>query len=1004
MVLLCMVWLSLLPVMGQQQPAGYWLQHFTDENGLPQNSVKAIAQDGNGFIWLTTEAGLVRFDGHRFLTFEKSVIPITNNRIRGFVPAVGQDQGNSHYQFYALSEKNECIGILGNGLVRVDTNFYSKYKKYNPFAGNEFRYNSILASLPAQYPVDPSREHYFTPSDNGTYYLWHKKGITCYQRGKRSFTSEGPFRQFFLIGSLPYAVDASGKFTTVGEKKRDVIIEGDILTNSQFPKKGIPELFWNNVSRQAFLYLNKCFYSLKPSPSGHLTTSLLLKDFDLDDLRIITALFDENSGVLFLGSTTKGLLVFKKNDFHTQRLNEDNADNVYYAQVAGPGRSVLTSQGYLFSSVAGETHISASRVSPFMEKFGYKFALVQNQDKTLWMGIGFDLYKLDQTGRRVLEHVRMPEKAKSFFLDPEGKLWVGCDSDAIYTIVRSGASYIPRRMFRLGVSGIWIMGREDPETMLVGTEDRLFRLNMHTGTSQAVKPFENIGVRSFYTTRDGSWITTYGNGIYLLKKDKVVKFPLDHDRILATAHCIVEDKKGFFWISTNRGLFQVAKKQLLDYASGKSEQVYYLYYDKRDGFETNEFNGGCQPCALTLPDGTVSLPSMDGLVWYKPEAISAALPVHNIFVSAVQEDTKELEVKDTLEISRDFEQLRLSVTTPYLGNQKNIRMYYSLAGEGRTVNWLPVNQDYIITVPRIPHGDYTLKIRNVAGFGTNDYTYKTVHLHIPRAWYETWWFRALVVMAGAGLFLMSVRWRSAHLVRKEREASLIRHYRVISQIIAAVNHDIQTPLHYIGFSLRQFNAFVHKQTGVDPLIVRMSDETLDTSQRLNTLTKNILNYIKLQSKSPAERRDMHGVHVDELVRSVTELFSGIAAHREVRIEKVIDPALTVYTDPNLLSIIIHNLIDNALKVSQSQIRITAGMDGGRTQITIEDDGGGIPQDQLSWLNKNYRSYEDWMHASQNPGQKGVGLVIVKDLCVLLGIEIIVQVPGEKNTVIQLVLG
>ncbi|HWV28731.1 MAG TPA: hypothetical protein VN038_03715, partial [Dyadobacter sp.] len=44
-------------VSAQQAPEGYWLQRFTDENGLPQNSVKAIAQDCNGFIWLTTEAG-----------------------------------------------------------------------------------------------------------------------------------------------------------------------------------------------------------------------------------------------------------------------------------------------------------------------------------------------------------------------------------------------------------------------------------------------------------------------------------------------------------------------------------------------------------------------------------------------------------------------------------------------------------------------------------------------------------------------------------------------------------------------------------------------------------------------------------------------------------------------------------------------------------------------------------------------------------------------------------
>jgi hypothetical protein len=847
--------------------------------------------------------------------------------------------------------------------------------------------------------VDTSTWLYFAGLDNGIYYIWYKDAVSGYRRGKRFFTNKGPFREFFLIGTSPYAVDSQGKYHALGEDARQVGIEGDIEKNSRFGGADAPKLFWNNISRQAFLYLNKCVYSLKPSLSGNLTTSLILKDFDFDNLTIVTAFFDENSGSLFLGSLTKGLLLFKKHDFYIQRLNEANADNVYYAQVAGPGRSLLTAQGYLFSS--NDKATVAKRVSPFMEQFGYKFALAQNQDSTLWIGVGFELYKLDRTGQKKLAFVRMPEKAKSLFVDPAGKLWVGCDSNAIYSLRQSGNKYVPQLRFRLNVKGILIMGRQDENTMLVGTETSFHRLNTTTGSFQTIKPFDNMTVRSFYTTRDGTWITTYGNGFYLLKGNKIVKFPLDDGRFLATSHCIIEDKKGFLWISTNRGLFQLAKRQLLDYAAGRAKQIYHLYYDKRSGFATNEFNGGCQPCALRLTDGTVSLPSMDGLVWYKPEAIRAELPVHDIFVSSVQQDARELRVKDTLEISRDFEQLRLTVTTPYLGNEKNVRMYYSLSGEDRDENWLPVDKDFVISVPRVPHGDYTLKIRNVKGFGVNDFTYKTVHLHIPRAWYETWWFRALMVVSAGGLFFLSVRWRSAWHIRKEREASLIRHYRVISQIIAAVNHDIQTPLHYIGFSLKQFNAFVHKQSNVDPLIVRMSDETLDTSQRLNTLTRNILNYIKLQSKSPEARRDMGPVNVGELVSSVSELFSGIAAHREVCIQKVIDPALTVHSDPNLLSIIIHNLIDNALKVSQSKIIITGSIDRGRRKITIADDGGGMPQEQVAWLNKKYKSYEDWLHASQNPGQKGIGLVIVKDLSVLLGIEIIASVKDEKNTVIVL---
>lgn len=279
-----------------------------------------------------------------------------------------------------------------------------------------------------------------------------------------------------------------------------------------------------------------------------------------------------------------------------------------------------------------------------------------------------------------------------------------------------------------------------------------------------------------------------------------------------------------------------------------------------------------------------------------------------------------------------------------------------------------------------------------------------MHLRVPRAWYETWWFRSLVLAMMAGLFFVSVKWRTAHLAKKEREASLIRHYRVISQITAAVNHDIQTPLYYIDYALKLFNDYLHKQGPVDPLMLRLSDETLNTSQRLNARTKNILDYIKLQSKSAAARTDMATVDVYELVSTVSDLFAAIAAYREVLIQSTVAPGFTVHSDRNLLSIVIHNLVDNALKVCQSEISVSSVAENGQKQILIGNDGKALPEELAGWLNRNYRSYEEWVYASRHPGRKGIGLVIVKDLCVLLGIGITATSPRENCTLIRLTFG
>ena len=1000
-VLVCLSGFLTGPVAGQEQsPQGYWLQHFTDENGLPQNSVKAIARDKNGFVWLTTEAGVVRFDGHRFITFDKSVIPISTNRIRGFVPSVAG--GHERHEFYALSENNEYIGVLANGLTSVDTTFYRDYQKRNPLVPTEGRHNSILASIPVQLLPNPYSEHYFAAADDQTHYIWRKEQVTCFQLGKQIYTARGPFHDFILIGKKPYGIDSKGNFITIGKTSRNAAIEGDITLNPHYrTDDNHPRLFWNNISRQAFLYLNNSLYILQPTANGNIETKLVLSGFDFDNQSIAAIYLDEKSRFLFLGSITKGLFLFKKESFQTHKLLSDNADNVYYAQVPGRNGSVLTAQGYLFGTNADGSGVTARKVSPFMENFGYKFAMARNRDSTFWFGIGSTLYKLDRTGQKILASVKMPDSASSLYIDSTGRLWIGCDSDALFTLDESQGKYTPRRVFKLASKGVMIIDRENAETLFLGTSTGLYRLNTRTGISRLIIPLKNVTIRSFYTTPDGTWITTYGNGFYLLKKNKLIRFPLDSDRFLATSHCIIEDRNGFFWITTNRGLFQVAKKRLLDYAADNRKPVFYLYHDKQSGFETNEFNGGCQPCALTLADGTVSLPSMDGLVWYKPEAISPELPDKAIFINSIQEDERELGVKDKLEISRNFDQLRLTVATPYMGNSRNIQMHYSLSGEGRSEKWTAVNTDFIIPISKVPYGDYTLKIRKVSGFKANDYIYKTVYFHIPPAWYETWWFQSLIAVALAGLFFISVRLRTANLLKKEREANLIRHYRVISQVIAAVNHDIQTPLHYIGYSLKQINAYLHKQNASDPLITRMSDESLNTSQRLGTLTKNFLDYIKLQSKTASARREMSTFAVSQLVSDVSELFAAIATFRDISIRNTIDPEFTIHSDRSLLSIIIHNLIDNALKASQLEILVSAAIENGRKRIMIENDGGGIPDDQAGWLNKNYKTYEDWLRASQHPDQKGMGLVIVKDLCVLLGIDIAATVTQDNKTLIVL---
>ena len=84
--------------------------------------------------------------------------------------------------------------------------------------------------------------------------------------------------------------------------------------------------------------------------------------------------------------------------------------------------------------------------------------------------------------------------------------------------------------------------------------------------------------------------------------------PMDRNNYLAAAHSFLEDQNGYLWVTTNRGLFQMAIKDLHQYLENNAFSPYYHYYEQSDGLLTNEFNGGCNPSGITLNNGKFCFP------------------------------------------------------------------------------------------------------------------------------------------------------------------------------------------------------------------------------------------------------------------------------------------------------------------------------------------------------------------------------------------------------------
>jgi ligand-binding sensor domain-containing protein len=123
--------------------SGFHQDVWRTEQGLPQNTVPAILQSSDGYLWAGTELGLVRFDGLHFTTFDKGNTPELKSNV---VDALLQDRGG-----------NLWIGTLGGGLTRLSNGKFHTFTRKDGLSND-----SILCLL-----EDPSGDLWIGTSGNG---------------------------------------------------------------------------------------------------------------------------------------------------------------------------------------------------------------------------------------------------------------------------------------------------------------------------------------------------------------------------------------------------------------------------------------------------------------------------------------------------------------------------------------------------------------------------------------------------------------------------------------------------------------------------------------------------------------------------------------------------------------------------------------------------------------------------------------------------------------------
>lgn len=963
--------------------------HSADENILPQNSVKSIIKDKNGFIWLSTESGIVRYDGKNFLVFDTNNVPgLGSNRMFRFQGNVSKDSiyiSNS-FQEYALIKRNGVSFIKKD---KIPKEYFIDYI----YCRDLIRALKKINTNNGYYEIENS---FITCRDLENKILW-----------KVSFDTSKSY--FFVFKEKLYSYDQKGNYNLISQGK---------VTKIKI--KGLSELKYdpivNLISQQVFFRDEKNMYCLA-SKNGELILNPVLADFNFTKSNFISAFYDDKTDILYLGSSTKGLLTVKKKKFKVMLGNK--SDGIYYAQAALSDSAFLTDNGDVFCTSSGIT----KKIDIIGDFDGLNLMVDRNGNIwTKYQNFAYCYFK--KTNYTSVKKWKFENVVSRIFEDQNGSIFVGLSDE----VEKKGELYVlngieeERFNFLMSLNFIpKFIAQNEPNILWVTSTHGLYKINIQKKTIEDIKRFQDKHMASVYAEdKSKIWVAT-NDGLFLINSltQKITHFPLDKKQTLTSSHCMIKDGKGFFWVSTNKGLIQVSRQSLLNYSLGKTHSVYYHFYDKSDGFLTNEFNGGCQPCGLYLKNNYISFPSMQGNVFFDSNEIKPLQTDEKIYFEESEIDNiVNNKHSDTLKLSPDFKRLRLFVRSPYYGNAANVNIEIKVEGP-IPQDWTPLIDDNVVFTS-LPPGDYIITARKLTGFDSK-YEYSQKVLIIPKKPWQTTIFKLFLSFVAIGIGYLIFRTRAKTLekrnmiLEKKVEQRSIELYRSISdlqdtrtqlkkevlnhkKLIATITHDIKSPLRFISLTGKNVYESINGEIAdVDHLTLKEEAKAVYTSTfQLYNFVENLLEYAKISSQENAsDFYELHGV-----VQKKMMMFVSIAESKKIELKNKIEENVLIYTNKLLLSIILHNLLDNALKnTCKGEISFSAKFTTDKTIIEISDTGAGMCTNTVDFYTQLFTKKEK----DKNNIKIGMGFQMISELLLLLGGEIEINSVVNTGTTIVLFL-
>jgi signal transduction histidine kinase/ligand-binding sensor domain-containing protein/DNA-binding NarL/FixJ family response regulator len=1005
------------------------MQTWTVDDGLPINSITGIVQDEDGFLWLSTLGGLVRFDGLEFTTFDSQTFPgLPSDRLTAL-------HRTPDGTLWMTTEQHDLVKFDGERFHRLDDD-------------PRFSREDVVrtASRPDGWLAFGTRRGAGIIGTDGPKWLLPEEisgpveAVLWSETGRLWVASEGTLRSI----DDPLSNEPRIQSWTV-EAETLVLAEDD-------------DTLWIGTAHGLLSLSNDVIEAAHP---------------DLPDTRI-TRLDRSDDGVLYVDAGEVWSLTEGQAELRGREHGSSWRERIVIPFANGRhglnlGRTLITPRG-------DRIELPAPIRVAALDREGNTWLAPSGEGLMLWRESSFRVLGTPEG---------LPgDRAYPILEALDGSIWVG--------VMGAGAARIPTRGEPIEsyteIDPVWSIAEIDGVIWLAGVglcrvekarcipeaspEFREFRLIHQTRTGRVLLAgsqgtlFERVGnawerlddtipdwpvkqpIRTVVEDDDGTlWLGTNGSGVARLRGDEVVSFDtssglssdliralhldgrgnlligtenrglcrlrladqqvdcIDRKQRLYSAgiHHIASDDRGRLWISSNQGIFWVDHDELLAVMDRRAGSLTRGgSFNGHNGMRSSEANGGVFPSGTTDRQRRLWWPTQGGLVIIDPESDLIEVPAVSSRIKKIVAGDRELVFDgERLELPAGARTLQLELWAPSYFDPPAVEFRLRIpriSGE-----WIELGRSRAAGPIVLPRGDVIIETaaRN-AGGGWQDVPTR-MQLFVPPLWHERTSTRLSLVMTTL-LLLGFVVWsrdlrasRRALALEREvaaRTAEVRQQKEAIAELsqrrtdlFANIAHELRTPLTLVLGPLEDASDAGKE---LEPSAIAMMARS---ARRMRRLVNQILDLQKLDSHELSI--ELEQIELVGFVMNACRPFALLAEQTGIRFatRSELSRAL-IDADREQLEKILANLLSNAFKFSPAgaPVDLLIRGDDGTVELVVSDSGRGIPEDKLERIFERFYQVDGGLTRATEGS--GIGLSLALELARLHGGDIAAENRSE----------